>query len=93
MEGLDEEQSKNLKNNLKIGLEVAMLHSAFHVQGALDMGTINDKLMKVVLKNSNYVINTEMDLNDNTSTVKFNLFKAILSNINNKNLIINFRCD
>lgn len=80
----------NLRNQLYSNQIDDILFMLFHNRGALNIDKVN---YKIELKNANFILNTYMEERGRKDTAPYIALNAILSILNNKNLIVNFNCD
>ena len=67
---------------------------AFHKNGVLKLSrNKTGENFSVNLKNSNYVINTFMDITSNKDVGTYITMNKIMTTLRNKNLLINFNCN
>jgi hypothetical protein len=77
----------NINTIQEIGEENIIFH-AFHKNGSLNL----EDYGKVSIKNSNYVINTEIITINNDLLLRSQNADILMSQINSKNLLINYKC-
>ncbi len=67
---------------------------ALQNKGFLNMKRLNDhKVRGISLENSDFIINTFMDVTENKDIKKYEQFMSLLSLVRDSNLLIHFKCD
>jgi hypothetical protein len=67
---------------------------ALQYRGFLNVKRLNDhKMQGIRLENSDFIINTFMDVTENKDIKKYEQFMSLLSLMRDSNLLIHFKCD
>lgn len=86
-------EKENIFNKLKDNWQNDIIFLAFQKKGKLFLQRLNGKLREVSLQNSDFVINTFMDIIENKDTKKQSQFLSLLALLKDSNLLIHFKCN
>jgi hypothetical protein len=91
--GLTTEEYEELLHKFNSNLENDIIFTALNNRGKLNVKKSDSGLSReIVLKNSDFVINTFMDVTDSKDTKKYTDFTSFRALLRDSNLIINFKC-
>jgi hypothetical protein len=90
----NDNEKESVYNKLVDSLKNDIIFLAYQKKGKLKLNRLNDnKIREVSLQNSDFIINTFMDVTENADILKYTQFTSLLSILRDSNLLIHFKCN